>query len=340
MEWSAERGVDLGGVMAMARSFYQSQLLLNAVKLGVFTALGEGPASAEQLRERLELHPRGARDFFDALVSIGLLVRDGELYSNGSTAANHLDKNKPQAYLGGFLGLSGDIYPLWANLAESLKTGNPQVNKDHIFEIYSGPEQQQREFFDTMSTVTRMSAPDVAKAVDWSRYKSFVDVGGSIGTLAATIVQAHPHLQATCLDLPLIEPHFTRTVNELGVAEQVTFQGADFFNEPLPEADVLILAHILHDWDIEQRRTLLNKAFEAVRPGGAVVVLDTMIDDERSDRGHALLMSLDMLLFSPGGSEYTFGELCVWFAEAGFVRPSAHLIANGFECLAIAHKPA
>jgi SAM-dependent methyltransferase len=340
MEWSAERGIDLGSIMAMARSFYPSQLLLTAVRLEVFTALADGPKTEQALRERVNLHPRGSRDFFDALVSQGLLVRDGELYANGSTAQQHLDRNKPESYLGGFLALSGQIYPLWANLAESLRTGKPQVNEDHIFEIYQGPIEQQREFFATMATVTRMSAPELAKVLDWSHHMSFVDVGGSTGTLSAELVKAHPHLKATCLDLPLLERHFDETVAELGVADKVAFRAADFFTEPLPEADVVILSHILHDWDVEQRKELLRKAFAAVNPGGAVLVLDTMIDDERKSRGHALLFSLDMLLFSPGGSEYTFGELTGWLAEAGFVNPSAHLIARDFETLAIAYKPA
>lgn len=339
MDWSSDRGIGLGSVMQMARSFYPAQLLLNAVKLDVFSALGDGRATGTELRERLDLHPRGAQDFFDSLVSIGLLERTAEFYTNSTVAGRHLDRNRPETYMGDYLELSNEIYPLWANLSETLRTGRPQVNEGHIFEIYDGPIEGQRAFLRAMATITKMSAPEVPQAIDFSRYRSFADIGGSTGTLAGEIVKAHPHLSAVNFDLALVEPHFRENVEQLGVSDAVTFQVGDFFADPLPEADLLIFAHILHDWDVEERKTLLRKAYEALPPGGSVLILETMIDDERQNAA-ALMLSLSMLLFSPGGNEYTYGELVGWLAEAGFRDPAAHVIANGFETVAIAHKPA
>jgi SAM-dependent methyltransferase len=326
-------------LVRMAHAFQQTQLLLTADELGTFTALRDGPLTEERLRAKLGLHPRGTRDFLDTLVAHDLLRRTGEHYANNEVAMRRLDSTSPESYLGGVLNLSRQLYPLWSKLPESLRTGKPQIDLSDAFSPDS-PDASGHlaAFHRAMADVTRMTAPAVKDALDWRQYRTFVDVGGSTGTLSAELIRAYPWLRASCFDLAATEPHFRDTVAELGLAGEIAFHVGDFFTDPLPEADVLVLGRVLHDWNVTQRRKLLAKAYQAVRPGGAVVVYDAMIDDDRRTRRDALLLSLNMLLYSAGGGEYTFRELSGWLRESGFIEPVAHPIPCGDGTVAVAFK--
>ncbi|WP_173869585.1 methyltransferase [Streptomyces albus subsp. chlorinus] len=354
---------NLDQLLRMARGYASSQLILTAVQLDVFTTLSEGPLSGTEIERRLGLHPRGSRAFFDALVSHGLLERTGEMYANTPVAALHLDKNRGETYLGGYLGLADGLYRLWPNLATSLRTGRPCTGFAGQ-EAAAGPGAQgagtvagaeaaggaqgadreapmewSPDYINAMAFFARAAAPALARSVDWARYTSFVDVGGSNGTLASELVRLRPHLRGTCLDLPALREQFEATMARAGTHEKVAFRGGDFFEEPIPETDAVVLGRILHNWSTEDRVKLLRRAWDALRPGGAVLVFDQLLDEQRRDGMDPALSSLDQLLFSEAGSEYSFAELCEWFHACGFRSPSVQQMDGGPEMLAIAFKP-
>ncbi|MEM8955875.1 MAG: methyltransferase [Verrucomicrobiota bacterium] len=315
-------GVTPERIMQTGMAFWASKALLSAVELGVFTELARHPEDLEALRGRLGLHERGAADFLDALVSMGFLERDEEgVYSNAPDVDLFLDKNKP-SYIGGILEMANhQLYSSWGHLTEALKTGLPQSeatrNPDFFAELYSDPARL-REFLGAMTGVSRGANMTMAQKLPWAEYGSFVDAGTAQGDLAVQIAMAHPHLQGIGFDLPQVGPVFEDYVKEQGVADRVSFVGGSFFEQELPKADVVLMGHILHDWDIDEKKELVRRAHEALPEGGIFVAYDALIDEARRERTFGLLMSLNMLIETPGGFDYTEGDGMTWMLEAGF----------------------
>ncbi|VVJ17769.1 TcmO [Amycolatopsis camponoti] len=307
-----------GGILDLIMAFYGSRAVISAVELDLFTTLSGTSMTGTELSGRAGLHPRGAADFLDALVSLGLLERTGDRYANTPDAERHLVAGKP-GYVGGYARMAGGmLFPVWGKLTEALRTGRAQVPSDRgIFDGYRDDDAT-RGFLGAMDAVNGGVGAALAAVFDWSRYSSVVDLGGARGNLAATLVREHPHLDATCFDLPPVERFFDEHTAELGLAGRIRFAAGDFFADPLPVADVFVAGHILHYFDLSGRRTLLARVHESVKPGGAVLVYDRMIDAGRRGRPLSLLGSLNMLLTSPGGAEYTPDEARKWLTEAGF----------------------
>jgi hypothetical protein len=308
-------------ILETGMGFWASKTLLTAVEMGVFTELAKHPGDIHAVRGRLGLHSRAALDFMDALVALGFLPRDHGIYRNTPETDLFLDKAKP-SYIGGILEMSNHrLYGFWGGLTTAVRTGEPQNESkggnDPFAAIYADPARL-REFLRAMSGVSRGANLAIARQFPWSGYSTFADIGTAQGDLAAQIALAHPHLKGIGFDLPEVGPVFEEYANSNGLADRLSFRGGSFFTDDLPQAEVLLLGHILHDWDAEMKRMLLHKAHAALPSGGAVVVYDAIIDDDRRENAFGLLMSLNMLIETPGGFDYT-GEDCIgWMKEAGF----------------------
>lgn len=323
VEAESAEGVTPGRVMQVGLGFWASKTVLTAVELGLFTQLARGPLDAEELRGELGLHRRSARDFFDALVSLGLLERDGDgLYANAPDADLFLDRAKP-SYIGGILEMANDrLYGFWDALGEALRTGEPQneakYGSDDLFAVlYSDPERL-RGFLHAMTGISMGASKAIAAKFPWARYRSFADVGTAEGGLPVELALAHDHLAGCGFDLPQVEPFFAAYVESFGLSQRVGFRAGDFSVDPLPQADVITMGHILHDWPLETRKELLAKAYAALPDKGAVLVFDAVIDDERRSNTFGLLMSLNMLIETSGGSDYTGADCRQWMREVGF----------------------
>ncbi|GJH12228.1 methyltransferase [Caballeronia novacaledonica] len=327
-------------LLQMGMAFWASKALLSAVELGVFTQLANGPRQAEDLAQALELHPRGALDFLDTLVALNLLTRDDDRYANASDADFFLDREKP-SYVGGLLEMANArLYPFWGSLTEALRTGLPQNESKHggnVFEtLYSDPARL-RGFLQAMSGVSMGAAQAIARQFPWSEYRTFIDIGAAQGALPVQIARAHPHLTGGGFDLPVVGPIFDDYVAAHGLQDRVRFYPGDFFKDPCPSADVLVMGHILHDWNLPQKLELLGKCHAALPPGGVLIVYDAIIDDERRQNAFGLLMSLNMLIETPGGFDYTGAQCCAWMKEAGFATARVEPLA-GPESMVIATK--
>ena len=309
-------------IMQLGLGFWASKTLLSAVELGLFTELAQGPLSAEAVGERFNLHPRALRDFLDALVSLRMLERDAEgLYSNTREADLFLDRAKP-SYIGGILEMANArLYPFWGSLTEALRTGRPQneaKSGGNFFEaLYADPSRLEG-FLSAMTGLSLGAARAIAQKFPWSDYRTFIDIGAAQGGVPVQVALAHSHLTGGNFDLPAVGPVFEKYVAQHGLSERLRFYPGDFFNDPLPSADVLVMGHILHDWDMEEKRRLLKKAYEALPAGGALIVFEALIDDERRENTFGLLMSLNMLIETPGGFDYTGADCSRWMREAGF----------------------
>jgi hypothetical protein len=318
---SSSESLDPGRILELGLAFWQSKTLLSAVELGVFTELAKAPLTADQLRERIGIHQRSARDFFDTLVAVGILEREGDVYSNGAEANLFLDKAKP-SYTGGLLEMANNrLYGFWGNLTEGLRTGEPQneakVGEDFFAVLYSDPARL-REFAQAMTAISMGSAIAIATKFPWQNYKKFMDIGTAQGNVPVQVARNHPHLMGGGTDLPPLEPVFTEYIAAHGLSDRLRFQPHDFFAEPLPNADVLIMGHILHDWNLTEKKMLIKKAYQALPDGGALIAYDAIIDDDRRENVYGLTMSLNMLIETPGGFDYTGADCRGWMAEIGF----------------------
>jgi SAM-dependent methyltransferase len=324
------------GILRLGNAFCDAQALLTATELDLFSCLHGGPATEEEIRQQLGLHGRGLGDLLALLTALGLLERDEDgSYGNAAGADRYLVRGRDN-YIGGFLiRAKRNLYPACGHLDEALRTGSKQSAGDFA-EVTRRPELL-KQFIGMMDALTQQLAPALVEAFPWSRYGSLLDVGGCRGNLAAHLVTANPGLRGHVFDLPPMAPFFAEHVEARGVADRLEFHGGDFFADPLPAADVVVLGHVLHDWDADQRRQLVRAAYAATNPGGALVVYDRMLDD---DPRHVenLVISLDMLLVTDGGSEYPVQELRAAAAAAGFERITDQPLGD-FDTIVVCHKP-
>lgn len=308
-------------IVQLGRAFLGAKALLSAVELGVFTILAKEPLDLDATRERIGLAERGARDFLDALVALGLLARDEHgRYANTPEADLYLDRGKP-TYLGGeFEHLNTRVYRHWDRLTAALRSGEPQSGTratGNYPALYSD-QAALETFVKGMAGGTLQAAEALAARFSWQRHRSMIDIGTAQGVLPVRIAQMHPHISSGGFDLPHVQPLFERYVREHGLADRLRFHPGDFFADPLPAADVLIMGRILHNWDLATKRMLLKKAYDALPVGGALLVYERLIDDERRVNAGGLLASLNMLVMTSGGFDFTGADCISWMREAGF----------------------
>ena len=337
---------DPAHILQIGMGFWASKTLLSAIELELFTHLGDGEQTGEELAAALDLHERSRYDFLDALVALGLLARDGNgrdaRYHNTPETARFLDKRSP-AYLGGILEMANArLYGFWGTLTEALHTGEPQneikTGAPGLFEgVYADPESL-REFVDGMQGIQLGAFSALCATLELSAQTTFCDIGGSNGTLAAMVATANPHLTGITFDLAPVAPLAEANLVRHGVAERVAVASGDFFADDFPPADVYFMGNILHDWDEAQKQMLIDKAYAGLRPGGLLVAIENVIDDERRVNAFGLLMSLNMLIELPGGFDYTGQQFDTWARAAGFTRTEVRHLA-GPTSAAIAYKP-
>jgi hypothetical protein len=332
-------------ILQIGMGFWASRTLLSAVDLDLFTQLSGGGRTAAQLAELLGLHGRSRDDFLDALVALGLLAREGDgsesVYSNTPDAAVFLDKKSP-AYLGGILEMSSArLYGFWGTLTEALRTGLPQnetkLGGPGLFEaLYAEPDLL-ANFLGGMTGLQIGAFTALSHTLDLSGHHTFCDIGGANGGLAAIVAAANPQLSGVVFDLPPVVPIATAHLADSGVADRVTAVPGDFFADDFPAADVYFMGNILHDWDEAQKQSLINKAYAALPSGGMLVAIENVIDDARRINPFGLLMSLNMLIETTGGFDYTGAQFDAWARQAGFARTEVRPLA-GPTSAAIAYK--
>lgn len=304
-------------IMQLTRAYAGSKALVSAVELGLFTTLADGPLTGEVLRAKLGLQPRGTTDWLDALVSLGMLERDGDRYANTVATDFYLDRVKP-TYVGGMvIGMAADTSH-WDSLTAALQTGHPQIEGDQDFLDQYGDPASFTEFMHQMTGLSMGAAQAIAEKFPWSRCRTVIDIGAAEGCVPVQLALRHPQLTGGGFDLPMVRPAFEAYVNTHGMTDRLRFYAGDFFADPLPSADVLIMGHVLHNWSLEQKLDLLGKAYRALPDGGALIVYDSLIDDDRSTNTFGLLMSLAMLLVTHAGFDYTGAQCRSWMSDVGF----------------------
>jgi len=341
-----ETPVDPSQILATGFGFWPSKILLSAVELELFTVLGDGSRTARELGERLGLHPRAWYDFFDALVAIGMLERDGDgeagRYRNTAATGLFLDKNKPDNYVGGILEMANArLYRFWGDLTEALRTGKPQneiksTGTSMFEELYSQPARLE-QFMNAMAGISRANFQAFADRFDLSKYATLCDVGGATGLLSILVARRHPHLKCKSFDLPVVAPIARASIARAGLSDRIEAVGGDFFAAPLPKADVVTMGMILHDWNLPRKMQLIRAVYEALPEGGAFVAIENLIDDARRQNSFGLWMSLNMLIEFGDAFDFTGADFARWCKEVGF-RKVEVLPLNGPCSAGVAYK--
>ena len=318
--------VDPSKIMQIGMGFWASKTLLTAVNIKLFTLLAKGNLSGEEIGKTLGLHERSLYDFLDSLVALGFLNRTGlkenAVYGNSEDSDVFLDSNK-LSYIGGILEMSNNrLYPFWNNLEEGLKTGKPQNETKNggkpLFEAIYSNETSLREFIHGMGGVQAGNFNFFAKTFDFSPYQTLCDIGGSGGNLSIHIVKNNEHMKCISFDLPPVAPIATQNVNKLELSDKISIQSGDFFIDDFPNADIITMGNILHDWGQEDKLMLIKKAYDALPQGGVLIVIENIIDNERNTNAFGLLMSLNMLIETDQGFDFTLSDFDLWAKEVGF----------------------
>ncbi|MCW5517959.1 acetylserotonin O-methyltransferase [Muriicola sp. Z0-33] len=317
-------------IMQIGMGFWASKTLLTAVNMGLFTHLANGSLSGEEIKNKLGLNTRSLYDFLDTLVALGFLQRNGlkenAVYGNSEDSDLFLDKNKP-SYIGGILEMSNNrLYPFWNDLEACLKTGKPQNETKNggkpLFEAIYADEDRLREFIHGMGGVQAGNFMKLAHDFDFSKYNTLCDVGGSGANLSIHIAKNNNHMKCISFDLPPVGPVAKENVEAFGLSDRIEIGSGDFFTDELPQADVLTMGNILHDWGYEDKLMLIKKAYNALPEGGALIVIENIIDDQRNKNAFGLMMSLNMAIETDQGFDFTASDFDQWAKEAGFSQTS------------------
>ena len=332
-------------IMEVGMGFWPAKTLLSAVELGVFTELGGDGMTGDQLQSALGLHHRANPDFFDTLVAVHFLERDGDgaaaRYHNTQETGTFLDKSS-DSYIGGFLEMANArLYGYWGDLSEALQTGQPQneikhTGKSMFAELYKDADGLE-QFINAMTGISAPNFQAFAEKFDFSRYDSLCDVGGASGQLSMMVAERHSHLRCISADLPAVTAIAKRNIDAAGLTDRVTAQSVDFFKESLPQADVITMGMILHDWNLENKMRLIQAAYDALPDGGAFVVIENIIDDARRENAFGLMMSLNMLIEFDGAFDFTGADFSEWCRTVGF-RETESIPLGGPASAGVAYK--
>ena len=320
-----QAGMNPDKFLDMGLSFWSSRVLMVAVEKGVFSELTKGPKTLEQLIAHFKWHPRASRDFFDALVAMQALDRsDDGKYSNSQEADLFLVRDKP-SYIGGLLEFSSvRLYELWLKLENLLETGGCQAPEEQEGrDFFAELARDQPAFKNFMRGMTGLATPQaevIAAKFPWGKFKTFVDVGAAEGALPVRVCLAHPHLTGVSYDLPPSQALFEEYVASFKLTDRLKFAKGDLREGPLPKTDVITLGHVLHGSSEEQRKTAIKKAFDALNPGGALLIYDAMVDPARRKNLTGMLSSLNIMLETVAGFEATTEQCSNWLKDAGFEK--------------------
>lgn len=291
-----------------------------AAELGVPDALADGTKSAAAIARKISGSEDGVYRLLRALEGAGLVVERPHRRFRLTPLGSLLRRNGPQT-LGGiaeFMGHNSTWLP-WGELAYSVRTGAPAF--DHVFGMpvfqYLARNAEAGTIFNSaMTSLSTWESAAVVAAYDFSRMGTLVDVAGGHGQLISTILKANRKMRGILFDLPHVVAGAETVLRRLGVASRCRTVSGDFF-AALPEGgDAYVMKHIVHDWDDERAVRILGNCHRAMRPGGRVLILDTVIGSRNSGR-YGKLLDLEMLVLTPHGRERTEAEFKALLKKAG-----------------------
>lgn len=321
-------------IMAIARAFMRSRIILTAAELDLFTRIQDGYATSEKISQAAGLDRRALERVLDCLVVFGFLEKKGETYSLSETGDAFSSRNATSS-LPMILHMSR-LWDNWNRLTEVVEKG---PGGDHGSSIQMD-EESRRAFIGAMHVIGRSLSEDVAASLDLKRFKRLLDIGGGSGTYTIAFLRQNPQMSAILFDLPdVIEMAGERLLSE-GFAERTEVVQGDFYKDELPQGcDVALLSAIIHQNSPSQNQGLYKKAFRALEPGGMLLIRDHIMSESRTWPPEGATFAINMLVNTRGGDTYTLAEVEKELAEAGF--SDVQLLRSGerMDCVVGATKP-
>jgi len=298
--------------------FMGAQVVFEAHAAGVFPLLVE-PRTAPEVAEAVGWDARAARMLLDALVALEMVAKEGQTYRNGPVADACLVPGRP-SYQGNIVSHRQHLMPRWARMGEALRSGTG----------VDGPERPERspeelrDFILGMNDIAKFSAQEVLGAVDLSSYRHFLDLGGGPATYPIALLQRFPDMKATLFDRPDVIGIAREQVAQAGLEDRVDYLGGDMTADGLGSGyDLVLISNIIHMFGPEANRSVVQRCFEAMAPGGLLIIKDFLVDDGRTGPPFSLIFALNMLVGTDKGDTYTFSEVEDWTHAAGFTNGRA-----------------
>ncbi len=309
-------------ILDLIEAFRRSKAMFTAVRLGVFDALAQTPQSAEQLAAALKVNAAALTRLLDGCIALELLQREGGAYANTPLAERYLAGNSPDTLANYIRYSDQSLYNLWAHLDDAIREGTNRWtqafgSRNALFDHYFRDDAATAAFLGGMHGFGQIASPLIVRAFDLSRFEHLVDLGGATGHLAVAACEAYPNLRATVLDLPQVERFAREHIARSSVAGRIETVAGDFFTGDLVKGDLYYLGRILHDWSEDKIVKLLAKIFDALPSGGALLIGETLVNDDHSGPVYTLMQDLNMLVCTDG-RERTFAEYCALLEAAGF----------------------
>lgn len=318
-------------ILELGSAFAASRVLLTAIELDLFTLLSRSPLTASEIAEKLGLHPRAVPDFPDTLLALDVITREGDgpeaRYANSELSAHYLVKGSP-AYRGDFFEMCGKrLYIFWGHLTEALQTGrrqnegHPRSGGKELWEGIYENDEKLKGFIAAMSANNTAAHRVFAKTFDWTNVSTHLDVGGASGQLSCEVAKANPGVRSTTFDLERVSRIAMRNIEAQALSGKVEVMPGSFWEDwKCAKVDVVTMGQILHDYSLPKKMELLKKAYEALNQGGRFVALELLIEDDRRGSVPALLMSLNMIVETGLGFDFSVKEFDVWAKKVGFTR--------------------
>ena len=307
-------------IIDLIEAFRRSKTMFAAVELGIFDMT---PADLSTLCIKLSANSDALERLLDGSVGLGLLERDGSTYRNTDISARYLRRDSADSLCGYILYSNSILFNMWSHLEDSVKEGTNRWQQTFgsdgpIFSHFFKTDEAMRTFLNGMHGLGMLSSPPVVAAFDLSRYRRMVDLGGATGHLAMSAAEKYRGLRTAVFDLPRVIQAMSLPHGR-GSASDIDFIAGDFFEDPLPEADLYALGRILHDWSESKIKRLLSKIFEALPAGGGLLIAEKLIAPDRSGPTSAHMQSLNMLICTEG-KERTAEEYATLLKDAGFTH--------------------
>jgi acetylserotonin O-methyltransferase len=315
---------DPSSVLTLIDAFRSSKVMFVAVSMGVFDVIERGPASAERLAVELGAQSEPLERLLDACVGLGLLGRRDGLYRNEAEASAYLCAHSPNTLAGYILYSDKILFQLWGHLENGIRTGEPQWKEafhldGNIFDHFFRTDEDMQAFLKGMHGLGTLSSPPVVAAFELSPFKKLIDLGGGTGHLAMAACEQYSDLCAILFDLPRVVDSVRAQLSSCAVGSRIDCVGGDFFvPSQLPDGDLFALGRILHDWPDEKCGALLGAIYERLPRGGAILLAEKLLREDKTGPVSAQLQSLNMLVCTEG-KERSLSEFRALLEAAGFV---------------------